>query len=111
MTMFEDREKAFEAKYLHDEELRFRVMCRRNRLIGLWAAEQLGLSGEAADAYVRSMITAQFGEGVCPDIHDRLHADLNAKGVDLSDHRLRRKLEELHAAAHRQIMSEPAAGG
>ncbi len=107
MTTFDEREKSFEAKFLHDEELRFRVLCRRNKLLGLWAAELMGMRDDAADAYAAKLVTTEFGIGGHSDVHDKVFADLHAQGVDLSDHRLRRKMDQLLGVAQQQVMTEP----
>jgi len=102
MTM-EDRKNAFENKYAHDAEVRFRAEARRNKLLGQWAAEVLGKSGEEADAYVKEVIKADFQEAGDDDVFRKIRADFDAAGVDKSDHRIRRTMEELMIEAVRQI--------
>jgi len=109
MTTFEDREKGFERKFAHDEELKFRATARRNRLIGLWAAEKLGLTGDAAQAYAREVIKADLAEPGDEDVFRKVRADFDAKGVDQSDHQIRRIIGEMMAEAVRQIESEAKA--
>jgi hypothetical protein len=104
MTTFNDREKAFEAKYSRDQQLQFRVVNRRNKLLGLWAAGLMGLSGPEADAYALKVVEADFAKPGDDDVHDKVFEDLKAHNVDLSDHRLRKKMDELVAVARRQIM-------
>jgi hypothetical protein len=106
MTGFEDREKGFEAKYKLDQEQMFRIQNRRNRLLGMWAAELMGLPATEAEAYARTVVTADFDRPGDMDVHDKVFADLKGKGVDLSDHRLRRKMDELLETARAQIMNE-----
>jgi hypothetical protein len=106
MTTFEEREKGFEAKYQHDQELRFRIQNRRNKLLGLWAAEMMGMKADQAAAYARKVVDADFAEPGDQDVHDKVYEDLHKSGVDLSDHRLRKKMVELIAEAERQIMAE-----
>lgn len=106
MTTFDDRENAFENKFARDEELRFRAVARRNRLLGAWAAEKLGLAGEEADAYAKEVVRADFEEPGDGDIVRKLRADFDAKGVDVSDHHIERKLLELMDVAVAQLKSE-----
>jgi hypothetical protein len=109
MTTFEDREKGFERKFAHDEELKFRATARRNRLIGLWAAEKMGLTGDEAQAYAREVIKADLAEPGDEDVFRKVRADFDAKGVDQSDHQIRRIIGEMMAEAVRQIESEAKA--
>lgn len=102
----DDRKKAFEDKYARDKELQFKVGARRNKLLGLWAAEQMGLKGEAATAYAKSVIESDFEESGDEDVFRKVSADLKAKKVDVSDHRLRKRMEELMAEARDQLMKE-----
>lgn len=103
---FEDREKAFENKWAHDETLRFKVTARRSKLVGLWAAGEMGLSGAAAEAYAKELIQADIAEKGDEDVFRKVSADLAAKGVARSEHHIRNKMEELLAAAKTQIMNE-----
>lgn len=109
MTTFEDREKGFERKFAHDEELKFKATARRNRLIGLWAADKMGLTGDEAQAYAREVIKADLAEPGDEDVFRKLRADLDAKGVDQSDHQIRRIIGEMMVEALRQIESEATA--
>ncbi|WP_029356550.1 DUF1476 domain-containing protein [Bosea sp. 117] len=94
MSTFDNREDAFEAKYAHDEALKFKAHARRNRMLGLWAAQKLGLTGEAADAYARSLIEADLEEAGDEDVYRKLKTDFDAKGLDVSEHRIRRTMDE-----------------
>lgn len=106
MTTFDEREKAFEDKYKHDEELRFRVEVRRNKLLGLWAAELLDRVGADAEAYAKEVVAADFQEPGDADLVQKLLGDLQDAGVDMSEHRLRKKMEELLQVAKEQVMKE-----
>ncbi len=103
---FEDRQKAFEDKYAHDTELQFKVGARRNKLLGLWAAEQMGMHGDAAAQYARSVIESDFEQAGDEDVFRKVAGDLKAKKVDVSDHRLRKRMEELLQEARKQLMNE-----
>ena len=106
MTTFNDREKAFEDKYKHDQELQFRVEVRRNKLLGLKIAELLGLAGDEADAYAKEVVASDFEEAGDEDVFRKVFADLQAKNVDFSEHRLRKLMEDLREEAKNQVMSE-----
>jgi len=110
MTTFDEREKGFEAKYKHDQELQFKVGARRNKLLGLWAAELLGLSGDDAAAYAREVIESDFDEPGDDDVLRKVHGDFSAKGVDKSQHQVRKHMDELMDVARRQIMEEVTGG-
>lgn len=103
MTTFDDRKDAFEKKHAHDQELAFKATARRNKLIGLWAAEQMGLPKDQAEAYAKDVVAADFEEAGDDDVVRKLMADLKAKGVDISEHRVRARLSELMAEARKQI--------
>ena len=106
MTTFSDREKAFEDKYKHDQDLQFKVEVRRNKLLGLWVAEMLGLAGADAEAYAKEVVSADFEEPGDADVVRKIQGDVQPKNLDLSEHRLRKKMDELTAVAKEQIMSE-----
>lgn len=106
MTNFEDREKGFERKFAHDQELKFRATARRNKLLGLWAAGKLGLSGDAAQAYSREVIKADLEEPGEEDVFRKIRRDFDAKGVDQSDHQIRRMMADMMAEAVNQIEAE-----
>ena len=103
MTTFDKREEGFEKKFAHDEELRFKANARRNKLLGLWAAEKLGLSGPAADAYAKEVVMSDFEEAGDDDVFRKVRKDLDAKGVVQSDHQLRRTMDELMEQAVAEI--------
>lgn len=97
MTTFDKREQGFEAKFVHDEELMFRAAARSNKLLGLWAATQLGLSGEAASNYATALVTDNLESQTIDDVVGKVSGDLAAKGV--SREQVARKLQEcLHQA-------------
>ena len=106
MTTFEDREKGFERKFAHDEELKFKATARRNKLLGLWAADKLGLTGDEAQAYAREIVKADLAEPGEEDVLRKVRSDFDAKGIAESDHQIRRVMGELMAAAVSQIESE-----
>jgi hypothetical protein len=106
MTSFDDREKSFERKFALDEELRFRSTARRNKLLGLWAAEKMGLSGDDAQGYAREVVKADLEEPGEEDVFRKIRADFDAKSVDQSDHQIRRAMVDLLAEAVRQIEAE-----
>src|SRR5207237_10029222 len=103
MTTFDKREEGFEKKFAHDEELRFKANARRNKLLGLWAAEKLGLTGPAADAYAKEVVIANFEEAGDDGVFRKVRKDFDAKGVAQSDHQLRRTMDELMEQAIAQI--------
>ena len=103
---FDDRKKAYEEKFAHDEELRFKAEARRNKLLGLWVAELLGLSGAEAEAYAKEVVMADLQEPGSEDVFRKVRADLDAKGVNISDHRIRHRMEELLVEAMEQIKNE-----
>jgi hypothetical protein len=99
MTTFDKREEAFEQQFAHDEELRFKATARRNKMLGLWAAEKLGLAGAEADSYALSVVMAAFGDADAPDVMHKIRKDFDAKGVAQSDHQITRQMTELMAQA------------
>ena len=106
MTTFDKRKDAFENKFAHDEQLRFKAESRRNKLLGLWAAGLLGKTGEAADAYAKSIVAADFEEAGDEDVFRKIRADFDAAGVAQSDHQIRRTMEELMGTAREQVANE-----
>ncbi len=106
MATFDDRQKNFEQKYKHDKELEFKVNARRNKLLGLWVADQIGLSGDEKEAYAKSVVMADFEKPGDSDVVDKVLADFSAKGVEMTEHRLRKHMDELLATAKQQVMSE-----
>ena len=103
MTTFDKREEGFEKKFAHDEELRFKANARRNKLLGLWAAEKMGLSGPSADAYAKEVVVADFEEAGDDDVLRKVSKDFKAKGVAQSDPQIRETMDALMAAAIEQI--------
>jgi hypothetical protein len=99
MATFEQRGDGFEKKFAHDEELRFKAGARRNKLLGLWAAEKLGKSGAEADAYSGEVVSADFEEAGDDDVFRKIRKDFDAAGVAQSDHQIRRTMDELMAVA------------
>ena len=102
MTTFDDRENAFEAKFAHDEELRFKANARRNKLLGAWVAERLGKTGAEAEDYARSVILADFSEPGDEDVFRKVRADLDPS---IPDRDIRAKMDELMAQAVNEIRS------
>ena len=103
MTQFEDRERAYEARFAHDEELRFKSLARRNKLLGLWAAEKLGREGEAAEAYAKEVVRSDFAEPGDDDVFRKVRGDFNTGGVTIGDDELRLKMRELLVEAADQL--------
>ena len=106
MTTFDKREEGFENKFAHDEALKFKAYARRNKLLGLWAAEKLGLAGADADAYAMTVVAADLHEVGDEDVYRKVRGDFDAKGVDQSEHQIRRTMSELLAKAVQQVQSE-----
>jgi len=106
MSTFDKREDSFERKFAHDEELRFKAEARRNKLLGLWAAGLLGLSGTEAQEYAKAVVMADFEEAGEEDVFRKVFGDLQAASVDQSEHQVRRTMEELMAEAISQIKTE-----
>ena len=104
MTTFDDRERAFEAKFARDEELAFRVTARRNRLLGQWAAEKMQLTSEETDAYSAAVVHAEFEEAGDEDVVRKLVGDLTAAGIDIDERQVRTALDEKMIEARRQLM-------
>jgi hypothetical protein len=103
MTTFDKREEGFEKKYALDEEQRFKANARRNKLLGLWAAEKLGLSGSAAEAYAKEVVVADFEEAGDDDVFRKVRKDFDAKGVAQSDQDLRKMMVDLMGHAIEQV--------
>jgi hypothetical protein len=106
MNSFETREREFEARFKHDQELQFKITARRNRLLGLWAAQQLSLLGDAAEGYAQRVVEAQLQPGGTKNVVDKLVADLGAKDPTLTAARVRFEVEHFAAQAKRQLMAE-----
>jgi hypothetical protein len=105
MTNLNDRKDASENKFAHDEQLKFKAAARRNKLLGLWAAELMGKSGDAAAQYAKEVVASDFEEAGDHDVFRKVRADFDAAGVDQSDHQIRRTMDELMAVAAEQIQS------
>ena len=106
MTTFDDREKAFEDKYKHDQGLQFRVDVRRNKLLGLWAAEMLDKTGADAEAYAKEVVSSDFEEPGDADVVRKVLGDLEAYGVEMSEHRLRKQMDDPLVTAKDEVMKE-----
>lgn len=103
MSTFDKREEAFERQFAHDEELKFKAEARRNKLLGLWAADKLGKSGPEADSYAKEVVAADFEEAGDGDVLRKVFGDLTAKGIAVSEADIRAKMSELLATAVTQI--------
>lgn len=106
MSSFDDREDKFEKKFAHDAALKFRAEARRNKLLGLWAAELLGKDGAAADDYAREVIKADLEEAGDEDVFRKIRKDFDDAGVQQSDHQIRRQMQEFLAEAVKQVQNE-----
>ncbi|MET3835635.1 hypothetical protein ABIB58_000968 [Brevundimonas sp. UYEF29] len=103
MTTFDDREKAFEAKYALDQEQEFKAIARRNRMLGLWAAEKMGLSSESADQYAAAVVRADFEQPGDEDVFRKVAGDFKASGLSVSEGEIRSKIDELASISREQI--------
>jgi hypothetical protein len=103
MTSMKDREEGFERKFAHDEDLKFRATARRNKKLGLWVAEKLGKTGDAAAAYAAEVVQADFEEAGDEDVFRKVRSDLDAAGVSVTDQEIRREMEMLLQAAILEI--------
>ncbi len=103
MTIFDERERAFEAMFAHDEEMRFRIMARRNKLLGHWAARLMKLSPVEAESYAKDVVRADFEEAGDEDVLRKLLGDLTAAGVEIDDSAIRLALHDQTAEARRQL--------
>lgn len=106
MAGMDERKRAYENKFARDEELRFKATARRNKLLGLWAAEKLGRTGDEAEAYAREVVRADFEEAGDHDVFRKVRRDFDAAGVEQSDHQIRRTMDELMLTAAEQIETE-----
>jgi hypothetical protein len=106
MTTFDKREEAFEAKFAHDEELRFKATARRNKLLGLWAAEKLGLEGDKAEEYAKAVVRSDFEEPGDEDVYRKIEGDFKEGNVDQSEHQIRRTMTDLMSTALEQISND-----
>ena len=103
MSQFDERKSAEESNYVRNEELDFKVIARRNKLLGMWAAGLMGLDGDAASDYAKSVVVADFEEAGEDDVFRKVKGDLQAKGLDTSDHQIRREMESLLETARAQL--------
>jgi hypothetical protein len=104
MTQFNDREKAFENMYARDQEMQFKIVARRNRLLGMWAAKKMGLTDAEADAYAKDVIRADFEEAGDEDVIRKLLGDLTSAGVEIDDTAIREAVEHKTVEARRQFI-------
>jgi hypothetical protein len=103
---FKDREKAAEAKFQHDQETTFKAHARRNKLLGLWAADHLGLTGADAESYAKEVITADFEKPGDEDVLEKVYGDFQKKGVDISEQLIRKEMDHFLRVALEQILQE-----
>jgi len=106
MTGFDDREGAFENKFVHDEELQFKAIARRNKLLGLWAAEKLGLSDEEASEYAKSVVRSDFEEPGEEDVYRKIKGDFDGAGTEVSEADIRTAMRDLMVTAIDQIKND-----
>ncbi|GAB5458888.1 MAG: DUF1476 domain-containing protein [Henriciella sp.] len=106
MSGFDDRERAEEAKFVLDEATNFKVMARRNKLLGLWAAEFLGLTGDDVEAYAKTVVLSDLEEAGDEDVFRKVRADFDEKHIDMSDTRLREQMAELLPVAREQVLKD-----
>ena len=110
MSKFDDREKGYEGKWKRDEELRFKVTARRNKLLGLWAAQKFGMEGSDADAYAKAVVIADFDRPGDDDVVEKVLADFAKYDIEMTDHGLRKEMARLMDEASRQIEAQAAEG-
>jgi hypothetical protein len=103
MSGFDKRREGYESKFAHDEDLKFKATARRNKLVGLWAAGKMGLTGTAADDYAKEVVKADFEEAGEEDVFRKIRRDFDAKKLAISDHQIRREMEDLMTTAVEQI--------
>ena len=106
MSTFDDRQKEFENKFKHDQELQFKVVARRNRLLGEWAGGEMGLTGDALQAYAKDVVMSDFDRPGDDDVLEKVQGDLTAAGIEMAADRLRAKMDDLLGVAKQQIMAE-----
>ena len=106
MSTFDDREKGFEGKFAHDEELEFKAIARRNRMVGLWAAEKMGLEGEHREDYARAIIRSDFEHTGSEDVVRKLVQDLTAAKAEVRESEIRQKMDEFLAQSREALKSE-----
>ncbi len=106
MTTFDKRKDEAETRYKHSEELDFKAGARRNKLLGLWAAEQMGITGESSEAYAKEVVIADFERPGDEDVLEKVLKDLTDKGLDISAHRVRKEMDQLMEVAREQVRNE-----
>jgi hypothetical protein len=106
MGQFDDRERAFETKFAHDEEMKFKIIARRNRLLGEWAAGKMGLSDEETQSYAKDVVRADFEEAGDEDVIRKVLGDLTGAGVEIDDGQIREALGHKEVEARRQIIEQ-----
>ena len=104
MTTFDDRERAFETKFAHDEEMKFRIVARRNRLLGEWAARQMGLSEAESESYAKDVVRSDFEEAGDHDVVRKVLGDLTAAGIETDEASIQEALRNKEIDARRQII-------
>lgn len=106
MSSFDDREKAYENKYAHDQELEFKAVARRNKLLGLWAAELMGMDETESLEYAKAVVKADFEEAGHEDVFRKIRGDFDARGIEQSDHQIRHKMDQLLEDARQQVRAQ-----
>ena len=106
MTTFDKREKSFEAKYAHDQEILLKIGARRNKLLGQWMAEQLGLDGADAEAYAKAVIASDFEKPGDEDVFEKVWADVQSRGLSLTEAQVRQQMQDLLETARDQVTAE-----
>lgn len=106
MSSFDDRAKGFESKFAHDSEMQFKAEARRNKLLGLWTAEKMGVSGDAAEAYAKEVVAADFEEAGDEDVYRKVSGDLSSKGIEVAESEIREQMTTLMAEAKAQLFDE-----
>ena len=104
MSQFDDRERAFETKFAHDEEMKFRITARRNKLLGQWAARQMGLNEAETESYAKDVVRSDFEEAGDHDVVRKVLGDLTAAGIDIDEDRVVEALRNKEIEARRQII-------
>lgn len=106
MSTFDEREKGYEAKFVHDEATQFKIISRRNKLLGLWVAERMGKAGADAETYAREVVMADLDEPGEEDVYRKVRADLDATAAHVTDSEIRRQMADLRETARQQVMEE-----
>lgn len=106
MTSFDDRERSYETRFAREQEFEFKIQARAAKLVGLWAAEIMGLSGQEAEGYAREVVKADVAELGSEDVIRKVHADFQSHGVDCSEHRIRLRMDEDLIRAREQLAKE-----